>query len=188
MFAVTQNIISLVSKLGSRVISKGLNHRQFKDFLRDMESEYGVFSTKRTSCSWSYSDAKIHTCHKLRNWIVSENDSEKVFFSFLITTLCRTSHFTLMSLNRWMNITYKEQSFCKWNVCRNSSVWVEASIVRIGATIKQHDTFSNSENRKAHTQMLRNAHRNLVPWTIIHLLYSRYAQILGSNELQFIVI
>jgi hypothetical protein len=57
LFAITQNIVSLVSKLGILVRSKGLNHRQFKDLLRDMESEYGMFSTNRKFLGWSWLDA-----------------------------------------------------------------------------------------------------------------------------------
>jgi len=36
-----ENVVTIVSKLVNFVTSKGMNNRQFKNFMRDMNSEYG---------------------------------------------------------------------------------------------------------------------------------------------------
>jgi len=91
--------MSLFSTLDTFTRPRGMNNLQFKDFLSDMESQYGVFSAIN----------KLIGQVRVTNWMISENEGE----TFSSPSWSR--------LNVWLCVLHRHQSTHEGTATRSAS-------------------------------------------------------------------
>jgi hypothetical protein len=138
-------------------MSKGINNRQFVDFLNDMESAHGDMHYCM-EVHWLYcgcmvcrSETKLFLELRGKPLLQLCSHYKMWYFAFCINHLIYTYIHTWMD---WADYeTTRRKSQCQWNVWQNNSVQEEGSVVGSEDVIKQYDTLPSTEDGKAYRFM-----------------------------------